>query len=133
MSRFFQSCDTMLTMLRTSSGSLFQSSRGQMAELVDQERSAALGQEQQGEAGRHQVVLLAAALPEPGQLVLMRDQLFGAQAIPVVLAEEPHAGEPPGALESVKVIVLPLLAVADILVDVEMRSPASRCRGAGWG
>ena len=33
-------------MLRTSSGSLFQSFNGQMAELVDQHRGAALGQEQ---------------------------------------------------------------------------------------
>ena len=46
------------TRLRTSSGSLFQSPVGAMAELVDQDRRAALGQEQQGEAGRQDRVVL---------------------------------------------------------------------------
>ena len=32
------------------------------------------------------------------------DQLLGAQAIPVVLAEEAHAGQPAGPLEAVEVV-----------------------------
>ena len=77
---------------------------GAVAELVDQDRRAALGQEQQREARRHQLVLLVGPAPEARELVLVVDQLLGAQAIPVVLAEEPDAGEPPGPLQSVEIV-----------------------------
>ena len=50
----------------------------------------------------------------------MRDDLFGAQAIPVVLPEEPHPGEPAGSLERVEVIESPLLAVAEVLLHVKV-------------
>ena len=48
------------------------------------------------------------------------DQLLGAQAIPVVLAEEPDAGEPAGALQAVEIVELPLLAGTEILADLEV-------------
>ena len=41
---------------------------GRVAELVDQDRRAPLGEEQQGKAGRHHLVLLTASVPEPGEL-----------------------------------------------------------------
>ena len=94
------------TRLRTSSGSLFQSSPRAVAELVDQDRRPALGQEQQREAGRDQAVLLEQRpLPEAREVVLVVDQLLGPLAIPVVLAEEPLPGEPAGALQAVEVVV----------------------------
>ncbi len=61
-----------------------------MAKLVDQDRSAALRQEKQREGRRHQVVFLTASSPESGQWILFPDDLFGTQAIPVVLSEETH-------------------------------------------
>ena len=77
----------------------------QVAELVDQDRRPALGQEQQREARRQdRVVLDQCALPEAGELVLVVDQLLGAEAIPVVLAEEPDAREPAGPLQAVEIV-----------------------------
>ena len=64
-----------------------------VAELVDQDRRPALGQEQEREAGRDDRVLLldSPPLPEALELVLLVDELLGPLAIPVVLAEEPQA------------------------------------------
>ena len=47
-------------------------------------------------------------------------ELFGTQAIPVVLTEEADAGQPAGALEPVKVVKLPLGAGAEILADLKV-------------
>ena len=119
VSRCFHSWETTPTRLRTSSASLFQSPRGRPAELVDQDRRATLGQEQQGQA-RPDDLVLAASGPEPRELVLGADQLFGTQAIPVVPAEETQAGQPPGPLEPIKVVDLPLLAMPEILANVKV-------------
>ena len=94
---------------------------GPVAELVDQDRGAALGQEQEREAGRDRPVALdQRALPEARELVLLVDELLGPQAIPVVLAEEPQPAQPAGPLQAVKVVELPLLAVAVVLADLEV-------------
>ena len=50
----------------------------------------------------------------------MAHDLFGAQAIPVVLPEETNAGEPAGPLEAVEIVEFPLLAVPEVLLDVEV-------------
>src|SRR5262249_15011110 len=59
-----------------------------MDKLVDEDRGAAFGQEQQGEARRDDVGLLTSASPESRQSVLLAHDFFGAQAVPVVLSEE---------------------------------------------
>ena len=48
------------------------------------------------------------------------DQFFGAEAIPVVLAEEPNARESPGAFQAIEIVESPLLAAAEILIDLEV-------------
>ena len=95
---------------------------GAVAELVDQHRGAALGQEQQREARREHGVVLDRAAPrqKPESLSWLVHQLLGAQAIPVVLTEEPDAGQPAGPLEAIEVVELPLLAGAEVLADLEV-------------
>ena len=105
VSRFFQSWETIATMLRTSSGSLFQSPRGRWLSLLIKTGARPLARNSRAKLVADELVLLTAAAPEPRELVLRADDLLGAQAIPVVLAEEPHAGEPAGPLEPVEVVV----------------------------
>ena len=94
---------------------------GAVAELVDQDRGAALGQEQEREARRDDLVALDhGALPESREPVLLVHQLLGAQAIPVVLAEEADAPQPAGPLQAVEIVELPLLAAAVILAHLEV-------------
>ena len=82
---------------------------------------AALGQEQQREARRQdRIAFDQGTLPEPDELVLVVDQLLGPEAIPVVGAEESDAREPAGTLKPVEIVELPLLAVADVLLDLEV-------------
>src|SRR5208283_931329 len=91
------------------------------AQLVDQDRRAALGQEQKREAGCDRPVGLdQRALPEARKLVLVVNQLFGPEAIPVVPAKEANPREPAGPLEAIKVVELPLLAVPVVLTDLEV-------------
>src|SRR5262249_37744497 len=90
-------------------------------ELVDQDRRPSLGQEQDREAGgEDRVVLDQGALPEPAEPVLVAHELPGSQPVPVVGAEEPDTRQPPGSLQAVEIIELPLLAGAEILADVEV-------------
>ena len=104
-----------------SSASLFQSPDGRVDELVDQDRRASLGQKQERETGRQDLVrLVERTHPEPAELVLFVNQFLGTQAIPVVPAEETHARQPPGTLQAIEIIELPLLAVAEILTDLEV-------------
>ena len=106
---------------------------GPMAELVDQDRRAALGQEQEREAGGHDRVLRDAS-PEARQPVLGVDELLGPQAVPVVLAEEADAREPAGPLQAVEEIVLPLLAHGEVLADAEVgRQPVDAALEVGVG
>ena len=58
--------------------------------------------------------------PESRKFVLRAHQLLGTQPIPVVLAEEPHTGQPPRPLEPIKIIDLVLLAMPEILTHVKM-------------
>src|SRR5208337_473134 len=106
---------------------------GPVAELVDQDRRAALGQEQYREAGGHDG-LLRDASPEARQPVLGADQLFGPLAIPVVLAKEANPREPAGPLHPVEKIVLPLLAHREVLADGEVaREPVDGVLEMGTG
>ena len=95
---------------------------GPVAELVDQHGRPALGQEEQREAGADQGLILEE--PDPGpvaeELVLLVDELLGPLAIPVVVAEEALARQPAGALQAVEVVILPALAVAEVLPDEEV-------------
>ncbi len=92
----------------------------QVSKLVDQDGRAALGQEEKGETGGDQVVLLGESYPESPQLVLSADQFLGAEPIPVETAEEPDAGEPAGALKGIEVVMLPNRAVSEVLADLKM-------------
>ena len=76
------------------------------ASLLTSTGGAALGQEQQGEARRQDRVALVQRHPARTResLSWLVDELLGAQAIPVVLAEEPHAGQPAGALQPVEIV-----------------------------
>ena len=97
-----------------------------MDELVDQDRRAPLGEKQERETGRQDLVrLVERALPEPAELVLFVNQFLGAQAIPVVPAEETQARQPAGALQAIEIIELPLLAVTEILTRPGSARPAS--------
>ena len=127
MSRCFQSRETTPTRLRTSSASLFQSPRGRWLSLLIKTGARPLARNSKARLVPT-ISFSPRPAPEPRKLVLCVDQLFGAQAIPVVLAEETHAGQPPGALEPVKVIDLVLLAVAEILVNVEVVASQSMPR-----
>src|SRR5262249_16782001 len=92
-----------------------------VAELLHQDRRAALGQEQHREAGRHDFTALQqGAPPGPRSRVLLLDQFLGAKAIPAVLAEEPNARQPPRPLEAVEIVIPPGLAPAEVLSDLEM-------------
>ena len=66
------------------------------------------------------IVVLPRPAPEPRELVLRADELFGAEAIPVVLPEETHAGQPPRPLEPIEIIDLVLLAMPEILANIEV-------------
>ena len=128
VSRFFQLRETMFTMFRMSSGSLSQSPLGPWRSLLIKTGAPALGQKQKREAGRqHRVVLDECAPPGTVELVLVVHQLFGAQAIPVVLTEEPDAGQPAGTLQTIEVVELPLLPGAEVLSDLKVARRASRC------
>ena len=92
-----------------------------MSQLVDQDRRAPLGQKQKCEARRqHLVGLVESTCPEPAELVLLVNELLGAHAVPVVLAEKAQAGQPAGPLQAIKIVELPLLAVAEVLADLEV-------------
>src|SRR5208337_3784874 len=110
-------------------------SPGPVAELVDQDRRAALGQKQKREAGGDRPVSLdQRALPEARKLILLVNQLFGPQAIPVVLAEETQAAQPAGPFEAIKIVELPLLAVPVVLTDLEVvGQPVDPALEAGIG
>ena len=78
--------------------------------------------------------MLRDASPEARQPVLGADQLFGPQAIPVVLAEEANPREPAGPLHPVEKIVLPLLAHWEVLADGEVaREPVDGVLEMGTG
>ena len=53
-------------------------------------------------------------------MILVVNELFGAQAIPVVLTEEPDARQPAGALQTVEIVELPLVAGAEVLADLKV-------------
>ena len=92
-----------------------------MDELVDQDRRPPLGEKQERETGRQDLVrLVERTRPEPAELVLLVHQFFGAQAIPVVSAEKTHARQPAGPLQAIEIVKLPLLAVAEVLADLEV-------------
>ncbi len=104
-----------------------------MAELVDQHRRPALGQEQQREARRDQLVLLVGPCQNPESGFWSWTSSSAPSAIPVVLAEEPdarRAGRPAPARR-------------DNNISRSGRGrrsgrpgsgwPASRCRAAGSG
>ena len=119
VSRFFQSRETTATRLRTSSGSLFQSPRGPWRSLLIRTGARPLA--------RNSSAKLVATTgfsvtprQKPAEPVLGVDELLGAVAIPVVLAEEADAGEPAGPLQAVEVVVLPLLADGEVLADAEV-------------
>src|SRR5208337_1450030 len=74
------------------------------------------------------------ALPEARKLILLVNQLFGPQAIPVVLAEETQAAQPAGPFEAIKIVELPLLAVPVVLTDLEVvGQPVDPALEAGIG
>ena len=103
-----------------SSASLFQSPRGRWRSLLIKTGARPLARNSRAKLVATSSFSWPAPLQNPESLFCVVDQLLGAQAIPVVLAEETDAGEPPGPLESVEIIVFPLLAMAEILVDVEV-------------
>ena len=121
VSRFFQSRETTATRLRTSSGSLFQSPRGPWRSLLTRTGARPLAR---NKSAKLVATVLSAldqrTLPEARELVLLVDQLFGPHAIPVVLAEEPQAAQPAGTFQAVKIVELPLLAVAVVLAHLEV-------------
>ncbi len=129
-SRVFHSCETTPTRLRTSSASLFQSFPGGWRSLLIKTGARPLARN-----SKARLVATSSVSPglfqNPESLFCSADQLLGAQAIPVVLAEETHAGEPPGPLQSVKVVELLLLAMAQILAHVKVAWPASRWLDSG--
>ncbi len=47
-------------------------------------------------------------------------QLFRAQAVPIMIAEKPHSGEPASALQTIKVVELPERTRTEILTDLEV-------------
>ena len=121
VSRCFQSRETRPTRLRTSSGSLFQSPPGPWRSLLIRTGARPLARNRSAKlVATSGSASQIAALPEARELVLVVDQLLGPLAIPVVLAEEPLAGEPAGALQAVEVVIFPLLAVAEVLADAEV-------------
>ena len=121
VSRFFQLWETMLTMFRMSSGSLSQSPAGPWRSLLIRTGARPLARK-----SRAKLVAstgsLSTKLPSPGtiELVLVVHELFGAQAIPVVLTEEADARQPAGAFQAVEVVELPLLAGAEVLADLKV-------------
>ena len=65
-----------------------------MSQLVDQDWCSPFAQKQQGEACCQDLVAFDQwALKEPRYLDVLLDQFLGAQAVPIVLAEEPQSRE----------------------------------------
>ena len=111
----------MLTIFRTSSGSLFQSSDGAWRSLLIKTGARPLARNSSAKlVARTLFDSTSAPCQYPPELVLLVDQFLGAEPIPVVLAEEPNARESAGAFQAVEIVEFPLLAAAEILTDLEV-------------
>ena len=119
--RCFQSRETTPTRLRMSSGSLFQSPAGAWRSLLIRTGARPLARNSSAKlVARTRSLSISGPRQNPLSRFCSWTSSSAPIAIPVVLAEEPDAGEPAGALQAVEIVELPLLAGTEILADAEV-------------
>ena len=105
----------MFTIFRTSSGSLFQSSRG-MTSLLIKTGARPLGQKQQRRSSSRGAFPTRGSSPSQYPPGLLRvDQFLGSEPETSRSCRSNAAAQSPGVLQVIEIIVFPLLAVTEIL------------------